>query len=156
MLLKATRRMDTGSMENGMSGVSARSAAWRAVALAMLAVVHTPAGAAPAGGDAAAGKTVSVKCMVCHTFEAGKNKIGPSLAGVVGRKSGSIADFAYSPAMKGSNLTWDAATLDRYLANPRTVVPGTKMIFPGLPSAADRANLIAYLAQLPGSAPAGK
>ena len=113
------------------------------------AVLHTPARAAPtAAGDAAAGKSVGMKCIVCHTFEAGKNKIGPSLAGIVGRKSGSLPNFNYSPAMKSSNLTWNAATLDRYLTNPRAVVPGTKMIFAGLPAASDRVNLIAYLMQV--------
>jgi len=114
-------------------------------AAAAMTLLGVPASAA---GDPAAGKVVSAKCAICHTFEVGKNKIGPSLAGVVGRKAGSLPDFSYSPAMKGSNLTWDAATLDKYLTNPRAVVPGTKMIFPGLPTPADRANMIAYLMQV--------
>jgi cytochrome c len=96
-------------------------------------------------GDAAKGKKVFAKCMACHTLEAGKNKVGPSLHGVVGRKSGSIEGFSYSDAMKNANLTWDEATLDKYLTNPKAEVPGNKMAFPGLPKAEDRANVIAYL-----------
>jgi cytochrome c len=103
------------------------------------------AGAAPAG-DAAAGKTVFARCAICHSVVAGQNKIGPSLAGVIGRKAGSVPGFAYSPAMKGANLTWTPEELDAYLINPRAKVPGTKMIFAGLPKPADRANVIAYLA----------
>jgi cytochrome c len=64
---------------------------------------------------------------------------------VVGRKSGSEEGFSYSPAMKAANKTWDAATLDTYLADPRAAVPGTKMIFPGLKNETDRKNVIAYL-----------
>lgn len=100
---------------------------------------------AQAAGDAAKGKKVFVKCMACHTTEAGKNKVGPSLHGVVGRKSGSLPDFTYSDAMKNSNLTWDEATLDKYLTNPKAEVPGNKMAFPGLPKPEDRANVIAFL-----------
>jgi cytochrome c len=96
-------------------------------------------------GDPVAGKVVSARCGACHSFTPGQNKMGPSLAGVVGRKSGTVPDFNYSPAMAGIHLTWDKATLDKYLTNPRAVVPGTKMIFPGIPNAVDRANLIAFL-----------
>jgi len=99
-----------------------------------------------AAGDAQAGEAVFKKnCLVCHTTETGKNKIGPSLHGVVGRKSGSLGDFQYSDAMKKADKTWDAATLDTYLTNPRGLVPGTKMIFVGLKNEQDRENVIAYL-----------
>jgi cytochrome c len=103
------------------------------------------AASAHADGDAAKGKKVFAKCMACHTLEAGKNKVGPSLHGIIGRKSGSVEGFTYSDAMKNSNLTWDEAELDKYLTNPKKLVPGNKMAFPGLPKPADRANVIAYL-----------
>ena len=85
---------------------------------------------------------------MCHSNQAGQNKIGPSLFGVVGRKTGSELDYTYSPANKNANLTWDEATLDKYLESPRTVVPGTKMTYGGQKDAEKRANLIAYLATL--------
>ena len=87
-------------------------------------------------------------CAVCHSPDAGTNKLGPSLFGVVGRKAGSVADYAYAPAMKNAGLTWDTATLDKYVTDPQSVVPGTKMLFPGIKSADDRKALIQYLATL--------
>lgn len=89
-------------------------------------------------------------CAVCHSTDPGTNKLGPSLAGVVGRKSASLGDYSYSPAMSKANLTWDKATLDKYLADPQAMVPGTKMIFPGVKDANDRKALIDYLATLQG------
>jgi len=104
--------------------------------------------AARADGDAAAGKTVFNKCAICHPREPGKKSVGPTLFGVIGRQSASVEGFSYSDAMKAANKTWDAATLDAYLTDPKALVPGTKMTFAGLPKAEDRANLIAYLATL--------
>ena len=99
--------------------------------------------------DAEAGKaTFKSQCSTCHSPVAGKNVIGPSLFGVVGRKSGQIEGFHYSAANKAANLTWDEATLDKYLTNPKGVVPGTTMTFGGLKDDAKRADLIAYLATL--------
>ncbi len=106
------------------------------------------AGAAHADGDPAAGKEVFKKCVICHSTDENVNKLGPSLYGVVGRPSGSIADYHYSDAMKAANKVWDAKTLDVYLADPKGTVPGTKMIFAGLKDSTDRANVIAYLATL--------
>jgi cytochrome c len=106
------------------------------------------AGAAHAAGDAEAGKEVFKKCSLCHATEAGKNKIGPSLAGVVGRDAGTAANFNYSDAMKNSKKKWTPEELDTYLADPRKEVPGTKMIFPGLKDEKDRQNVIAYLETL--------
>jgi cytochrome c len=98
--------------------------------------------------DAEAGKVVFKKCALCHTAEAGKNKIGPSLFGIVGRKSASLASYNYSDAMKGFKHTWDPQTLDIYLMDPHAEVPGTKMIFPGIKDKIERADVIAYLETL--------
>ncbi len=109
-------------------------------------VVLAWASLAQADGDAAAGEAIFKKtCAVCHTTEEGKNKIGPSLHGVVGRHSASLAGYTYSDAMKKADKTWDDQTLDTYLTNPRALVPGTKMIFVGLKSEEDRQNVIAFL-----------
>jgi cytochrome c len=102
---------------------------------------------APAA-DVEAGKVAFKKCALCHTTEPGKNKIGPSLFGVVGRKAGSLDSFNYSEAMKNYDHTWDPETLDTYLADPRGVVPGTKMIFPGIKDKTERDDVIAYLETL--------
>lgn len=99
-------------------------------------------------GDAAAGATVFKQCAACHPVKAGeKRPTGPNLVGVVGRAAGT-GDYAYSDAMKGSGLKWDEATLTNYLANPKGVVAGTKMAFPGLKKPDDVANVIAYLGSL--------
>ena len=115
------------------------------LALSILAAM--PAGSA-AAGDVEAGKTAFKKCALCHTAEAGKNKIGPSLFGIVGRKSAALENFNYSEAMKKFDHTWDEATLDTYLADPRGTVPETKMIFPGIKDKAERDDVIAYLETL--------
>jgi cytochrome c len=115
-----------------------------AVALAVICL----SSAARADGDAVAGKSVFNKCAICHPKEPAKKSIGPTLFGVVGRQSATIEGFSYSDAMKAANKTWDAATLDSYLTDPKALVPGTKMTFPGLLKPEDRANLIAYLATL--------
>jgi cytochrome c len=104
---------------------------------------------AAAAGDPVAGKAVfQSTCAICHAVQAGQNKIGPSLFGIVGRKTGSVPGYNYSPANMGANLTWDEATLDKYLESPRTVIPGTKMPYAGQKDAGKRADLIAYLATL--------
>lgn len=97
-------------------------------------------------GTAAAGEAVFVQCKTCHEVEAGKNKIGPHLAGVVGRQAGSVEGYNYSPANKNSGITWSKEKLFQYLEKPARVVPGTKMAFAGIPDAQKRADLIAWLA----------
>lgn len=110
-------------------------------------VVAGSVGAASAQ-DAALGEKVFLKCKACHQIgEGAKDAVGPVLNGVVGRKAGTFPDYNYSDANKNSGITWDEATLKEYLKNPRAKVPGTKMIFPGLPKDEDIDNVIAYLKQ---------
>lgn len=112
-----------------------------------------PAAGALAAGDAADGEKIfTTKCKVCHQIgEGAKNFVGPELNGIIGRKSGSAPDFNYSEANKSSGITWDEASLNEYLTNPKAKIPGTKMIFAGLPKESDRENVIAYLSQFDAS-----
>jgi len=104
------------------------------------------------GGDPAQGKTYfQANCAICHAAAAGVTQQGPSLAGVVGRKAGSLAGFNYTKALSDSGLTWDAPTLDHFLTNPAAAVPGTTMPI-SIAQASDRANIIAYLSTLKASA----
>ena len=101
-----------------------------------------------AAGDAAAGRQLFAShCGICHATEPGVNKIGPSLGGVVGRKSGTEAGFDYSPALKAAAITWDENALDKFLQNPAADVHGTKMVV-SVPGNDDRQNVIAYLTTL--------
>ena len=115
-----------------------------AAILALLALALPAFAGQAAAADGAA--IFQTNCAVCHSVEAGTNKLGPSLFGIVGRKSATVDSFSYSPAMTKADLTWDAATLDKYLTNPQALVPGTKMILAGIKSADDRKALIDYLA----------
>lgn len=96
-------------------------------------------------GTAAAGKIVFAQCRTCHVTDPGVNKTGPSLAGIIGRKAGSVPGFTYSPANLNSGITWTKEKLFQYLEKPQRVIPKTKMIYAGLPDAQKRADLIAYL-----------
>lgn len=99
--------------------------------------------------DAVAGQAVfKSQCSICHSPLDGKNMVGPSLFGVIGRKSGSVAGFHYSAANKAAEITWNADILGKYLTSPRDVVPGTIMTYAGLKDADKRADLIAYLKTL--------
>jgi cytochrome c len=115
------------------------------VSTAFLALAMTACSSQGAAGQPS-GEAVFRKCAICHRIEAAApNGIGPNLHGVFGRKAASLPNFNYSPAMRGSGLTWDARTLDRYLAAPQKDVPGTRMTFGGLPDAASRKAVIGYL-----------
>ncbi len=85
-------------------------------------------------------------CRTCHTLKEGDNRLGPNLYKIVGRKAGSLPNYSYSDAMKGADLVWDRATLDRYMSNPDQVVPGNNMKpYGGVASAEERAKIIAFL-----------
>ena len=116
-----------------------------AVAAALAAVaVASPPGAAQ---DLANGEKVWKKCKACHTLEeGGKNKIGPNLFGVIGAPAGMVEGFKYSKAFLEAGLTWDDATMTAWLADPKDVVKGSKMAFPGLKEPADIADVIAFMA----------
>lgn len=116
------------------------AAALGALSLAMPSVAM---GASPQGKQ-----IFQSRCAMCHSTEAGVNKMGPSLANVVGRKAGEQPDFNYSSALKKSGVTWTPSTLDKWLTNPHQFVPGDRMPFPGLSSKDQRNDVIAYLQSL--------
>ena len=120
---------------------SRRRAAGLRKALLVLVVVAVPAFAQ----DAARGQKLFDECAACHALERNTQSVGPDLHGVFGRKAGTLEDFRYSPALKRSNITWSAKTLDAYIADPQKAVPQNRMPYAGMPEARDRADLIAYL-----------
>jgi cytochrome c len=95
--------------------------------------------------DAKAGEKVFLNCKTCHAIEPGKNMVGPSLHGLQGRTSGTIAGYSYSAANKNSGIVWSNEKLFQYLENPQRVIPGTKMTYTGVKDPQQRANVIAYL-----------
>jgi cytochrome c len=97
--------------------------------------------------DAAVGEHDFAKCAACHPKDQ-TNSLGPGLSGIVGRHAGAAPGFHYSSAMKGSNIVWDATSLDSFLASPQQAVPGNVMPFSGIPDAKERADVIAYLGTL--------
>ena len=119
-----------------------------AVSWSALTPVASAQSAAPAtmqtsaAGDAARGKTLWQGCAACHSID--EDDVGPRHRGVVGRRAGTLPDYNYSDPMKAYNVTWDPATLDRWLVNPSALVPGTKMFFK-IDDPQSRADIIAYL-----------
>lgn len=98
--------------------------------------------------DVAAGKSSFNKCLACHAVgEGAKNKVGPELNGLNGRKSGSAPGYSYSDANKNSGLTWDEATFKEYIKDPKAKIPGTKMAFAGIKKESEVNDLWAFLAQ---------
>lgn len=120
-------------------------------ALIGAALLAAFSGSALAAGDVAKGKEVFEKCAMCHEVGSGaKTRVGPELNGIVGRKAASIADYPmYSDGMKtlrALGVVWTEENIDRWIANPKAMLPNSSMsLFPGLPEASDRANVIAYL-----------
>ena len=99
-------------------------------------------------GDPKAGEVVFKRCLACHMVgEDAKTRVGPVLNGLIGRKAGTYEGYSYTDANKNSGLVWDEATLAQYLKNPKAMIPGTKMVFPGLRKDEEIDNLIAYLKQ---------
>lgn len=116
-----------------------------AAASAEAPAAATPVSYASLTGDAVAGEKTFAQCKACHQAVEGKNGVGPSLAGIVGRAAGQVAGFSYSAANKNSGVTWTEETMFEYLEAPQKFMPGTKMAFAGLKKPQDRANVIAYL-----------
>ncbi|MEM6679315.1 MAG: cytochrome c family protein [Pseudomonadota bacterium] len=121
--------------------------------VASLALLSAVGASHAAAADAAAGEKIFRQCKACHVLDKEQNRVGPHLVGIVGRSVGAVDGFKYSKAMLewGEDKAWDDATLAEYLENPRQVVKGTKMAYPGLKKDADRANLIEYLKSAAGS-----
>ena len=117
-----------------------------AAAVVALSAASVFAAADPgrAPGDPVRGRTVYQVCMGCHSLD--EDDVGPHHRGVVGRVAGTVPGYAYSPALKNSQIVWGPDTLDRWLTNPQALVPGAKMFF-AMPSAQDRADVIAYLTE---------
>ena len=117
-------------------------------ALAIVALIIFTGPQAASAQDVAAGEQSFRKCLSCHAVgEGAKNKVGPVLNGLNGRKSGSVAEYSYSDANKNSGITWDEATFKDYIKDPRAKIPGTKMIFPGIKNEKEAGDLWAYLKQ---------
>jgi cytochrome c len=116
--------------------------------IALAVIVSSVAASAALAQDVAAGKTSFNKCLACHAIgEGAKNKVGPELNGLNGRKSGTAADYSYSDANKNSGITWNEAEFKDYIKDPRAKIPGTKMIFAGIKNEKEVNDLWAYLAQ---------
>jgi cytochrome c len=117
-----------------------------AMMVGLLLAGSTVAALAP---DPVAGERVfKTQCGICHAIAAGQNRIGPTLFGVVGRQAGGVPGFRYTADHTRLGIAWDAASLDKYLANPRAMVPDTSMIYAGLKDDVKRADLVAYLETL--------
>jgi cytochrome c len=97
-------------------------------------------------GDPKAGQEIYARCIACHSLA--HNRTGPRHCGLIGRRAGSVKGFGYSEAMTRSKIVWSAETLDRFLADPLTAIPGTAMVYDGVTDTKERADLIAYLGRV--------
>lgn len=128
--------------ERPLATILATGAAAMAVAAAVAVYGAAPAAAQAIDGEAAFNNA----CRTCHTTKADDNRLGPHLHGIVGRKAGAAEGYAYSAAMKGAGLTWDEATLDKFIANPDSVVQGNNMKpYTGIDDAAQRKAIVEFL-----------
>lgn len=144
----ADKKAETTTVETTTPAATATVEATAPAAEPVAAPAATPAAGvtlASLTGDPVKGEKVFAQCKTCHVAEKGVNRVGPSLWGVVGRHSGSIEGFKYSPANKNSGLVWTPDELFAYLESPQKVVKGTYMAFAGLKNPQDRADVIAYL-----------
>jgi cytochrome c len=115
---------------------------------ALVVIASSVTATAAFAQDVAAGKTSFNKCLACHAIgEGAKNKVGPELNGLNGRKSGAAPDYAYSDANKNSGITWNEAEFKNYIKDPKAKIPGTKMIFAGIKNETEANDLWAFLAQ---------
>ena len=116
---------------------------------ALIIVAATAAACSAAlAQDVAAGKSSFNKCLACHAIgEGAKNKVGPELNGLAGRKSGTVAGYSYTDANKNSGLTWDEATFKEYIKDPKAKIPGTKMAFAGIKKETEVNDLWAFVSQ---------
>jgi cytochrome c len=114
----------------------------------LAAIVVAASAAAASAQDVAAGEQSFKKCLPCHSVgEGAKNKVGPELNGLNGRKAGTTEGFNYTEANKNSGITWNEAVFKEYIKDPRAKIPGTKMVFAGIKNDEEVNNLWAYLAQ---------
>ena len=114
----------------------------------LIVIASAAASSAALAQDVAAGKTSFNKCLACHAIgEGAKNKVGPELNGLNGRKSGTAEGYSYSEANKNSGITWDEATFKDYIKDPKAKIPGTKMVFAGIKNEQEASDLWAFLAQ---------
>src|SRR6266480_1953570 len=114
----------------------------------LIVIASAAASSAALAQDVAAGKTSFNKCLACHAIgEGAKNKVGPELNGLDGRKSGTAPDYSYSDANKNSGITWNKDQFLEYIKDPRAKIPGTKMIFPGIKNEKEANDVWAYISQ---------
>ena len=116
------------------------------IPVAVVAAVFVGSSAARADEALAKqGKKVFNKCKICHEIAKEKNKLGPHLVGIMGRKAGSVEGFKYSKAMKDSKVVWDETSIDAYVTKPKKFIPGNKMAFAGIKSEKQRKALLEYI-----------
>jgi cytochrome c len=114
------------------------------VRVILAAAIALSWGVAEAAGDATRGEQLYARCAACHALS--YDRVGPRHCGLLGRRAGAVMGFEYSAAMKKSGIVWSAKTLDRFIADPIGVVPGTTMTYAGVKDSRERADLVAYLA----------